>query len=276
MTKRAAVIIALLLLLPAVAGAILYSKWKAKNPVVARYGDTVYEIVYDGDSYFRVDGSDELGFQLGDYLGKIGDRMTGAPVYCVKRDLTGEYLAVPGDGGVFLYTVSGRLADGEPSTPDRITALSFSRFSVFVDDPEEIVGLLALFQSETGTVFRPSDWDGSENKEDSLSYDITSDSLPGCTVWRVEACYGGSAVAAGKLGWVLKTNRKNSWYFIPESSAEISDRQLESGETGQREYLAAEIGEISGIRLMRSVFEPETTAAETTVSPSDETSSPGT
>ena len=259
MTKRAAVIIAVLFLIPVIAGIVIFVKWKKANPVVGSYDGSVDMIEFGGDIYIKLEDSEELAFELGQYLGKIGDRLIGAPVYRVKNDETGDYLAVVGDGGTFLFTESGKPADGEPGDPGLITRLSFNRFEFSVDDEERLEEFRGILLGEPDTVFVPSEWDSSEKKSGG---DITSGKLPGCRVFRVDACYGGSAVAFGRLGWIVGTG-KNRWFFIPFDSAAECEEKLKNEEIDEREYAAVRIDEIGGIRLMTSVFTPGTAAAET-------------
>jgi len=262
MTKRALAVIAVLFLIPVIAGCVFFVKWKNRNPVVAEYGSSIDEIIYRNDTYYKVEGSEELPFELGKFLGKIGDRLTGSPIYLVKNDESEGYLAVSGNDGIVLFTKSGILL-GEEKADSRITAISVNSFSVRIDDREKIDALGEIFERGTNVDFIPGsylekDAKGQTNLQKGLS-------LPGFKVWRLDGCVDGSAIATKKIGWILKIDKKNVWLFVTDEAAAECEQGIEDGLIEERCYKAAEIDEISGIRLLNSIFEPGDTASGTSV-----------
>ncbi|MCQ2427575.1 MAG: hypothetical protein MJ137_04125 [Clostridia bacterium] len=254
MTKRALAVIALLFVIPVIAGLVFFVKWKNRNPVVAKYVESVNVIEYRGETYRLVEGSEDFCFELGAYVGKVGERLTGAPLYLVKNDETGEYLAVSGNDGIVLFTVTGKLADGAEKENSRITAVSFNNFAQKCTDKAMLSQLSDIMSSEVNYTFVPDEW---KVKNEKAVTDISEGfSVTGIKKWRVDICFDGSAVASKRAGYILKIEKKNIWLFVSEAAVNRCGEALENGEITSREYGAVKHESISDIRLFRSIFEP--------------------
>ncbi len=121
MTKRALIIISVLILLPLVITLVAWTATRIKNPVVAEWDDDMSGITYKGESYLPVGKVGERLFSVGKYLGKIGSSRYGAPLYLVKGDSLG-YLCYAAEGEqLVLLSKNGKPLEGDTSgMPDKI------------------------------------------------------------------------------------------------------------------------------------------------------------
>ena len=138
MTKRALIVIAILILIPIIVVAVGISKFKENNVVVADYSGSVDAIEYDSVTLRRVPGEDEYNFKFGEYLGKVGDSLTGAALYRVADDDTGKYFAIADGTKRILYTRSGKLVDGSRKDNSEITRIVFDNYLIEETDAENI------------------------------------------------------------------------------------------------------------------------------------------
>ena len=120
MTRRALIVIAVIVLLPMLFVGYKLMGFNEENRVVAEYGNNVDIIEYDGKILYRVSGV-EYNFRFGEYLGKVGDSLTGAPLYLVADDASGKYYAIAEGKEKILYTESGELVDGVRTPFSRVT-----------------------------------------------------------------------------------------------------------------------------------------------------------
>ena len=143
MTKRALAVIAILMILPIVVALYAVEKYKENNQVVAEYCGGLDIIEYDGVKLRRVEGAEEYRFRLGEYLGKVENVLTGAPLYRLLDDETGSYFAIVEGKSRILYSKSGKLVDGVKGEDSIATLLVFDDFLVvekYVDIIEKITG----------------------------------------------------------------------------------------------------------------------------------------
>lgn len=138
MTKRALIVIAILILIPIIIVAVGISKFKENNVVVAEYSGSVDAIEYDSVILRRVPSDDEYNFKFGEFLGKIGDPLTGASLYRVLDDKTGKYFAIADGTRRILYTRSGNLIDGARKENSEITRIVFDNYFIEETNKESI------------------------------------------------------------------------------------------------------------------------------------------
>ncbi len=144
MTKRAWIVIAIIILIPVIAVFVVAGNFKSDNKVVAHYVGNVDTIEYDGLTLRRVEGEFEYKFKLGEYLGKVGDAFTGTPFYRVADDESDSYYAVAEGGKRILYTEIGELTDGKRTALSEVTRIIFDNFLVEEKDAEDIALITGL------------------------------------------------------------------------------------------------------------------------------------
>lgn len=282
MTKRAAAVILLLLIIPAVFAVRGYVKWKKENRHVAEYGESIDEIIVGVDTYKAVktagDGEGEeesFLFELGEFVGKVGGSLTGAPLYRVKNDTKELYYALVGEHGPVLYSESGRLEDVDPE--GGITALSFNSFRYRTDDRGVIGALEAIAESkDSPATFVPSDYaTAGEKKAAGGAIGIDSPGIAGFRVFRVRTCLGGSAVATGSLGRIVLITGRNRWYFISDDSYAREKELSESAKDSDYvpSYSAQRIEGIADIRMLKALLDPDEEAQTTAAAGAPELSS---
>ncbi len=286
MTKRAAAVILLLLIIPAVFAVRGYVKWKQENRHVAEYGESIDEIIVGVDTFKAVknagdggaegkEGEEEFMFELGEFVGKVGGSLTGAPLYRVKNDTKELYYAVVGERGPVLFSESGRLEDVDPD--GGITALSFNSFRYRTDDRGVIGALEAIAASkDSPATFVPSDYaTAGEKKAAGGAIGIDSPGIAGFRVFRVRTCLGGSAVATGSLGRIVLITGRNRWYFISDDSYAREKELSESAKDSDYvpSYSAQRIEGIADIRMLKALLDPDEEAQTTAAAGAPELSS---
>lgn len=232
MTKRALVVIAIIILIPIIAVVYGVSKFKERNIVVAEYGGNIDIIEYDGMTLHKVHGEEEYNFRFGKFLGKVGDRLTGASLYLVAEDETGKYYAIADGTKRILYTESGELADGVHTENSRITRLVFDDYLVEEKDPENISKLI-----------------GATRKK--VSVDMSE--YPIFKYYDIYLSFDGSAVLTEFAGRLIYLTELEKWLFLsPDAISAAEEKYGEKIEDSL--YVAELVYDKDALSLLESYF----------------------
>lgn len=193
MTKRALIVIAVILLIPILFVCYELRGFMSGNEIVAEYGGNVNIIEYNGKTLHRVDGV-EYNFRFGEYLGKIGDSLRGAPFYLVADDDSGEYYAIADGKEKILYTESGKLTDGVRTQESRVTRMVLDDYLVIEEKIDNINSLI-------GAQVRRVSVDLSDYKNGYKYYDVY-------------LSFDGSAILTEYYGRYLYLTEKEIWLFV--------------------------------------------------------------
>ena len=230
MTKRALLVIAILILIPIIVVAVAISKFKEKNIVVAAYAGSIDAIDYDSVTLHKVSGENEYNFKFGEYLGKIGDPLTGASLYRVADDETGKYFAIADGTKRILYTRSGKLADGIRRDNSEITRIIFDDFYIEETDSDNI----ALLGNVGGrrVSLDMSEYDGFKYYDLYLSFD-------------------GSAIVTEYYGRLFYLTKRELWLFVTPDERAIAEENY-GDEIAETVYVAELISDEALIELLDS------------------------
>lgn len=232
MTKRALIVIGVLILIPIIVVFAAISKFKSNNTVVAEYGGSVDIIKYDGKTLHRVNGEDEYNFRFGEYLGKVGSSLTGASLYLVADDESGDYFAIADGSERILYTESGELTDGVRTPDSIVTRIVFDNYLIEETDADDI----ALFGNAVG---KKVSVDMSQYKQFKY-YDLY-------------LSFDGSAILTEYYGKLIFLTERESWIFLtPEAIASAEEEYGE--EIGEAVYIAELISDSELEDLLASYF----------------------
>ncbi len=240
MTKRALVLIALLMILPIIVALYAFRQFKGENLVVAEYVGGVDIIEYDGMMLRRVEGAEEYRFRFGEYLGKVDDMLTGAPLYRVRDDSTGEYFAIAEGNKKILYTSSGKLVDGVKDEDSIATLLVFDDFLVvenYADVIAEITGL-----------------SGKRVSVDMSKY-------PAFKYYDLYLAYDGSAIVTEYFGRLIYLTERESWIFISPDDLALAEEEY-GDEIGETVYLAVLISDDEICDILDSYFDKKSEVTE--------------
>lgn len=230
MTKRALIVIAILILIPIIVVAVGISKFKENNTVVAEYGGSIDIIEYDGMTLRRVSGEDEYNFRFGKYLGKVGDRLTGASLYRVAEDRTEKYYAIADGTKKILYTKSGKLVDGIRNDYSGITRIVFDNYFIEETDSEAIALL--------------SDLSGKRVSLDMSEYD-------GFKYYDLYLSFDGSAILTEYYGRLFYLTERELWLFVTPEDRLAAEEEY-GDEIGETVYIAQLISDEELIDLLDS------------------------
>lgn len=233
MTKRALAVIAILMILPIVVALYAAEKYKEKNQVVAEYCGGLDIIEYDGVKLRRVEGAEEYRFRLGEYLGKVGNALTGAPLYRLLDDETGSYFAIVEGKSRILYTKSGKLVDGVKGEDSIATLLVFDDFLVvekYVDIIEKITG--------------------ASGKR--VSVDMSK--FPEFKYYDLYLAFDSSAIVTEHFGRLIYLAERESWILISSEDLELAVEEY-GDEIDETVYLATLILDEEVSDLINSYFE---------------------
>ena len=233
MTKRALAVIAILMILPIVVALYAAEKYKEKNQVVAEYCGGLDIIEYDGVKLRRVEGAEEYRFRLGEYLGKVGNALTGAPLYRLLDDETGSYFAIVEGKSRILYTKSGKLVDGVKGEDSIATLLVFDDFLVvekYVDIIEKITG--------------------ASGKR--VSVDMSK--FPEFKYYDLYLAFDSSAIVTEYFGRLIYLAERESWILIYPEDLERAVEEY-GDEIDETVYLATLISDEEVSDLINSYFE---------------------
>lgn len=240
MTKRALAVIAILMILPVVVALYAVGKYKEKNRVVAVYCGGVDMIEYDEILLRRVEGAEEYRFRLGEYLGKVGDALTGAPLYRVLDDKTGSYYAIADGKNRILYTVTGSLVDGIKGEDSIASRLIFDDFLVV----EEYADIIAKITGLSGK---------------RVSVDMSK--YPDFRYYDLYLAFDGSAIVTEYFGRLVFLAERESWIFISPDDLSLATEEY-GDEIGETVYLATLISDEELTDLIDSYFEKKTAVTE--------------
>ena len=230
MTKRALIVIAILILIPIIVVAVSISKFKEKNVVVAEYAGSVDAIEYDSVTLRRVPGDDEYNFRFGEYLGKVGDPLTGASLYRVADDKTEKYFAIADGTKRILYTRSGKLVDGVRSENSKITRIVFDNYLIEEADEENIALLAGLSGKKVSL-------DMSEYK--SFKY------------YDLFLSFDGSAILTEYYGRIFYLTDRELWLFVTPEERELAEEEY-GDEIEETVYIAQLISDEALTELLDS------------------------
>jgi len=236
MTKRALALIALLMILPVAVAIYAIDKYKDLNPVVAQYCGGVDTIEYDGVKLHRVEGAEEYRFRFGEYLGRVGDALTGAPLYRLLDDETGSYFAIAEGKNRILYTESGKLVDGIKGEDSIATLLVFDDFLVvekYVDIIEKITGISGK----------------------RVSVDMSK--FPEFKYYDLYLAFDSSAIVTEYFGRLIYLTERESWILISPEDIELAAEEY-GDEIDETVYFATLISDEEVSDLIDSYFEEKT------------------
>ena len=240
MTKRALAVIAILMILPIVVALYAVEKYKENNQVVAEYCGGLDIIEYDGVKLRRVEGAEEYRFRLGEYLGKVGNALTGAPLYRLLDDETGSYFAIVEGKSRILYTKSGKLVDGVKGEDSIATLLVFDDFLVvekYVDIIEKITG--------------------ASGKR--VSVDMSK--FPEFKYYDLYLAFDSSAIVTEYFGRLIYLAERESWILISPEDLELAVEEY-GDEIDETVYLATLISDEEVSDLINSYFEEKNEEAK--------------
>ena len=233
MTKRALAVIAILMILPIVVALYAVEKYKENNQVVAEYCGGLNIIEYDGVKLRRVEGAEEYRFRLGEYLGKVENALTGAPLYRLLDDETGSYFAIVEGKSRILYTKSGKLVDGVKGEDSIATLLVFDDFLVvekYVDIIEKITG--------------------ASGKR--VSVDMSK--FPEFKYYDLYLAFDSSAIVTEHFGRLIYLAERESWILISPEDLELAVEDY-GDQIDETVYLATLISDEEVSDLINSYFE---------------------
>ena len=236
MTKRALAVIAILIILPIVVALYAVEKYKENNQVVAEYFGGLDIIEYGGVKLRRVEGAEEYRFRLGEYLGKVGNALTGAPLYRLLDDETGSYFAIVEGKSRILYTKSGKLVDGVKGEDSIATLLVFDDFLVvekYVDIIEKITG--------------------ASGKR--VSVDMSK--FPEFKYYDLYLAFDSSAIVTEHFGRLIYLAERESWILISPEDLELAVEEY-GDQIDETVYLATLISDEEVSDLINSYFEEKT------------------
>jgi hypothetical protein len=240
MTKRALTVIALLMILPIAVAFYAVGKFKDQNRVVAEYMGGVDIIEYDGTMLRRVEGTEDYRFRFGEYLGKVGDPLTGAPLYRVLDDETGSYFAIAEGNKKILYSATGKLVDGVKDENSIATLLVFDDFLVV----EKHVDIIAKVARITGK---------------RVSVDMSK--YPDFKYYDLYLAFDGSAIVTEYFGRLIYLIDRESWIFIMPDDLDVAEEDY-GDEIGETVYSAVLISDEEMSDLLDSYFDKDSEATE--------------
>lgn len=251
MTKRALIVIAVLILIPVVAVLVAYGKWKDSNRVVASYGDSVDQVIYGDLTLNKIDGTDNYVFRIGKYLGKVGDRLFGSQLYTVKDDEDGFFYVLAGTDGQVLLSENGRMPKGsvvEDLSAGKVTRAVLGNYLGFTDYSEDI-RILANDLPDAETVrFTPEDYKEGE----AVSY-------------RYRACFNSYPVATEDCGFFAYLKEKKRWLYITASAEETAKEDYKNGTDEKLTYTAFVVDMPARQRLLDRLSSGENHSKDGTV-----------
>ena len=240
MTRRALVLIALLMILPVIVALYALRQWRGENRVVAEYVGSVDIIKYDEKILRRVEGAGDYRFLFGEYLGKVGDPLTGAPLYRVLDDDTGEYYAIAEGNKKILYTSTGKLVDGIKGEDSFATLLIFDDFLIvenYVDVIEKLTGI-----------------SGKRVSVDMSNY-------LNFRYYDLYLAYDGSAIVTEYFGRMIYISDRESWVYVSPEDLILAEEEY-GDEIDETVYLALLISDDEITALLDSYFDKKADVTE--------------
>lgn len=244
MTKKALIVIAILILIPIIVILFAAARFKDSNSVVAEYGGNVDIIEYDGMELHRVKGEFEYKFRFGEYLGKVGSSLTGAPLYRVADDETESYYAIAEGGRKILYTESGDLVDGVRKSDSVTTCLIFDDFRIVEEDAEDIAAIENLSGKKVSADM---------SKYASFEY------------YDIYLAFDSSAIVTEYFGRLFYLTERGDWLYVSPDALDAAEEEY-GDDISECVYIAVLISDKELEELLDSYFAApadESSAGET-------------
>lgn len=232
MTKRALIVIAILMLIPIIVIMIAASRFKDSNIVVAEYDGNIDIIEYDGMKLHRVKSEFEYKFRFGEYLGKVGNSLTGAPLYLVADDDTGSYYAIAEGGKKILYTKTGRLINGVRHSESVATRLIFDDFYIVEEDVDKISAIVDLSGKKVSADM---------SKYDSFKY------------YDIYLAFDSSAIITEYFGRLYYLTERGDWLYVSPDALAAAEEEY-GDDISDCVYLAELISDKALEELLDSYF----------------------
>lgn len=231
MTKRAFIIICLLMIVPLLLTGYLVYRHLEENPVVAKFGGNTGVIFYRGKELHAVPGDDVYLFRFGEYLGKVEDKVTGASLYRVRDDTTDGYFAISDGKKSVLYTMTGTIYDGFPTddkgNANTVTRVIINDFTFYSDSDVMIADFIDFEEAGSTVEFRPSEFvEKGEDDEKITNYRVFS----------IRYCYDGSAVSRKTDGFLYYFTETKSWIYV--TAEKYAEAVAEYGESSDKLVLS--------------------------------------
>ena len=243
MSKRALIVIGVIILLPIIFTLFFYISYCSDNPIVASYDGDVTRILYGDKTLIAVKGEESYRFRYGEYLGKIGDRNFGPSLYRVLDDEGDSYYAVADRDRNLLYTESGTLEDGVKTEKSTVTRLVFDNYSVIIEGNDaKTVGEALTGADAEPLELKPSTYRDEDGNKQYRIYDI----------W---LSYDGSAILTENAGKLFYLTEKKVWVFVPIDVYEAGVEKY--GAESRKLVFEAYVVKAASARLVLSEYIPE-------------------
>ncbi len=223
MTKRAWIVIAVIILVPVFVTLHFFIRWKRNNPVVADWKGDTSVVAYRDLELHEVIGSSAYRFRTGKFIGKIADRLTGPSLFRIEGDDSLELFAVADSSGRRIYTAGAPVPAGAFSG-DVVTGV-FAPSGSYSDD-EVLCADVAMILADRSAPYR-----------------FDTDDLAKVHQYEIYVCWDGSCVSANCPGVIAGPTERGRWYFIPAAEdvpEEAATTAAESGEETAETTDAAE------------------------------------
>lgn len=248
MTKRALIIISILLILPIVITLISLIGLRLRNPVVAKWSEDAEGIIYKGESYLPVGEAGERLFAPGKYLGRIGDSHYGSPLYLVSGDRSG-YLCYAYDGDtLILLSRTGKPLDGIPSGG----APSCIKLGKTTTDDRETMALLLSLDELTD----PAQF----TDDDDLPIDLNTEKYKGkYTKYKIWEYWGETAIGLDSGARLYHMDESGNWYYVTAEDARAAEADPDEV---YHTYTARPLRDPAAISLIERLTSGEAASAE--------------
>lgn len=233
MTKRAWIVIAIIILIPVIAVAVVAGNFKRDNRVVAHYGENLDIIEYYDLTLHRVKGDFDYRFRLGEYLGKVDDAFTGAPLYRVADDASGHYYAIAEGEKWSLFTETGDLIDGARTENSTVTRIVFNDYLIEEKDAEDI----ALITNPVGKMVS-----------------VKMSSYKNFRCLDLYLSFDGSPIVTAYFGRLIYLSDLESWVFVTPEECDNAKEEY-GDEIEQTVYVARLLEDKELVALLDSYFD---------------------
>ena len=213
MTKRAWIVIAVIIIIPVVVTLHFFIRWKRENPVVADWKGDTSVVAYRDLELHEVIGSSAYRFRTGKFIGKIADRLTGASLFRLEGDSGSELFVVADSSGRRIYT-SGAPVPAGAFSGENVTGV-FAPSGAFSDD--------AVLCADVAEII----------KDRQAPYRFDAEDLAKVRQYEIYVCWDGSCVSANCPGVIAGPTERGRWYFIPAAEDAPEETEITSEESGE-------------------------------------------
>jgi len=213
MTKRAWIVIAIIICVPVLVTLHFFIRWRRDNPVVADWKGDTSVVAYRDLELHEVIGSSAYRFRTGKFIGKIADRLTGPSLFRIEGDAGLELYAVADSSGRRIYTAGAPIPDGAFSG-EKVTGV-FAPSGSYSDD-EVLCDDLAMILADRSAPYR-----------------FDPDDLAKVHQYEIYVCWDGSCVSANCPGVIAGPTERGRWYFIPAAEEVPEETENTSEESGE-------------------------------------------